>query len=243
VIIRHAWVCDDAFVTLRTVRNLLEGSGPRWNLHERVQGYTHPLWMLLLSVFLFLTRDPVAATLLPSLFLSLGTLYLVAFRLSLPAPAALVAIACLISSKSFVDYSTSGLENPLTHFLFALLTAAYLQGIRSNDPLRIRCQSKLLQATVLVALMGITRLDTMLVGLPILLSAYSRARLPIASLARTLATGFAPLFIWEPSSTTVFPSPTRHTPNWPAEYPRSSSGRRAPFTISRSSLSTPSPSS
>jgi len=38
---------------LRTVRNLVEGEGLRWNLHERVQGFTHPLWMFLLAFCLF----------------------------------------------------------------------------------------------------------------------------------------------------------------------------------------------
>ena len=38
-----AWVADDAFITLRTVDNLLAGYGPRWNVVERVQTYTHPL--------------------------------------------------------------------------------------------------------------------------------------------------------------------------------------------------------
>jgi arabinofuranosyltransferase len=114
VLLRHAWISDDAFITLRTVRNLVEGEGLRWNLHERVQGFTHPLWMFLLAFAYSLTHEPMAAGLLLSLGLSLATLYLVAFRLRLPAPAALLAMAGLVSSKSFVDYSTSGLENPLT---------------------------------------------------------------------------------------------------------------------------------
>ena len=42
-----AWISDDAFITLRTIDNMLEGYGPRWNVIERVQTYTHPLWMLL----------------------------------------------------------------------------------------------------------------------------------------------------------------------------------------------------
>ena len=43
-----AWVCDDAFITFRTVDNALQGFGLVWNVGERVQAYTHPLWLLLL---------------------------------------------------------------------------------------------------------------------------------------------------------------------------------------------------
>ncbi|MDB4977741.1 MAG: hypothetical protein JWN48_6082, partial [Myxococcaceae bacterium] len=49
LVLRSAWVTEDAYITLRTVDNWVHGFGLRWNTDERVQGYTHPLWMLLLS--------------------------------------------------------------------------------------------------------------------------------------------------------------------------------------------------
>ncbi len=45
--IRHAWVAEDAYITFRTVANIVAGYGPVWNTAERVQAFTHPLWMLL----------------------------------------------------------------------------------------------------------------------------------------------------------------------------------------------------
>jgi hypothetical protein len=44
----RAWVSDDAYLTFRTIENFLNGYGLRWNALERVQTYTHPLWMLLM---------------------------------------------------------------------------------------------------------------------------------------------------------------------------------------------------
>ena len=44
VILRAAWLADDAYITIRAVDNLVHGWGPRWNVAERVQVYTHPLW-------------------------------------------------------------------------------------------------------------------------------------------------------------------------------------------------------
>src|SRR5262245_21524173 len=43
-----AWVSEDAFITFRYVANVLAGHGPVFNVGERVQGYTHPLWFILL---------------------------------------------------------------------------------------------------------------------------------------------------------------------------------------------------
>ena len=41
---------DDAYITLRYVRRWIDGSGPTWTDGERVQGYTHPLWFLQLTL-------------------------------------------------------------------------------------------------------------------------------------------------------------------------------------------------
>jgi len=198
VLLRHAWISDDAFITMRTVRNLVEGEGLRWNLHERVQGFTHPLWMFLLALAYSLTHEPMAAGLLLSLGLSLATLYLVAFRLHLPGPAALLAMAGLVSSKSFVDYSTSGLENPLTHLLFVLLVAEHLRG---NGPVgcdpEAESRRRAFRVTLLTGLLALNRLDTMLVSLPFILSAYWRLHDTFRGAGKTLVVGLAPLLLWE----------------------------------------------
>ena len=48
---------------------------------------------------------------------------------------ALVCACLLICSKAFVDYSTSGLENPLTHLLLVLfLMAAWRGDTEARDP-------------------------------------------------------------------------------------------------------------
>ena len=50
VAVRVAWLGDDAYITLRSVENWVSGNGLRWNQDDRVQTYTHPLWMLVLSL-------------------------------------------------------------------------------------------------------------------------------------------------------------------------------------------------
>jgi hypothetical protein len=48
---RRRWVSEDAFIDLRIVRNLLDGHGPLFNINERVEAYTNPLWVALLAVW------------------------------------------------------------------------------------------------------------------------------------------------------------------------------------------------
>jgi arabinofuranosyltransferase len=45
------WVSEDAFIDMRVVRHLLAGHGPVFNLGERVEAYTSPLWVALLAVW------------------------------------------------------------------------------------------------------------------------------------------------------------------------------------------------
>ena len=49
----NAWICDDAYITFRTVDNFINGYGLTWNPGERVQAYTHPLCMFIVSFFYF----------------------------------------------------------------------------------------------------------------------------------------------------------------------------------------------
>ncbi|MGC9054758.1 MAG: hypothetical protein ACP5KS_12855, partial [Candidatus Hydrogenedens sp.] len=55
--LRTAWLCDDAYISFRTVDNAVNGYGLRWNINERVQVYTHPLWLFLHIPFYFLTKE------------------------------------------------------------------------------------------------------------------------------------------------------------------------------------------
>jgi hypothetical protein len=53
---------DDAFITYRYAQHLAQGHGPVFNLGERVEGYTNPLWVLFSSVAIRGGIDPYAAT-------------------------------------------------------------------------------------------------------------------------------------------------------------------------------------
>jgi arabinofuranosyltransferase len=47
---RRRWVSEDAFIDFRVIENLVAGHGPVFNLAERVEAYTNPLWVALLAL-------------------------------------------------------------------------------------------------------------------------------------------------------------------------------------------------
>ncbi len=46
----HRWTFDDGFIYFRTVDQILAGNGPVFNAGERVETFTSPLWMTVLTV-------------------------------------------------------------------------------------------------------------------------------------------------------------------------------------------------
>ena len=120
-----AWLSDDAYITFRSVNNFINGYGLTWNIGERVQAYTHPLWMFMLSGFYFLTSELYYTPMFLSIVISLLTFYVLLKKISISAGSSIVVGLILIFSKAFIDYSTSGLENPLTHLLIVLFFVVY----------------------------------------------------------------------------------------------------------------------
>jgi arabinofuranosyltransferase len=101
VVVKTAWMSDDAYITLRTVDNVVNGYGLTWNPGERVQTYTHPLWMLLITGFYFVTREAYYTVLALSIFLSILAVLLLASRLAISKAAAVFAVVALTLSKAF----------------------------------------------------------------------------------------------------------------------------------------------
>ena len=186
VLVRTAWLCDDAYITFRVVDNFINGFGPVWNVTERVQVFTHPLWMLLLSSVYFFTREIYFTSLIISIVLGLGAVYLVAFRLSVSVIVASLALLILMVSKAFVEYTTSGLENPLTYLLLAVFCWRYFQF---EDKVR-----GFFSLSLLSAMIALNRPDAILICLPALIHSFLRSPSWKGLLAAII--GMAPLVLW-----------------------------------------------
>ncbi len=187
LILKDAWLCDDAYITFRTVDNLVHGYGPTWNTDERVQTFTNPLWMLLLSALYFFVRNIALTSLLLSLTCAFGALYLIARKLSTSPFTAILALLALAASKTFVDFATSGLEDPLTYLLIALF--AYVYFCKTDHP------RQTLLLALLAGLATLNRMDVFLLFAPAL--AQRVYQQPTLKTLRSLVVGFAPFLLWE----------------------------------------------
>lgn len=195
-IARTAWMSDDAYVTLRTIDNLVAGRGLVYNPIERVQAYTHPLWMLLLTPLYAVTHDAWRMPMAVGAGLTLaGVLVLV--RAAASRPAAVAALSALLASKAFVDWATGGLENPLEDLLLALLATELF-----------RERPRLALLALLTGLLGTTRLDALvMVGPAVALVAVGLLRRGERGVATACALGVAPLLAWHGFALVYYGSP------------------------------------
>jgi len=201
VIIKNAWLSDDAFITFRAVDNLASGYGPVWNVAERVQAFTHPLWLLLLGLGYAVTGEIYYTSLLLSVVLALATALLLTGRLALSTTGALLCLLILTLSKAFVDFSTSGLENSLTHLLLVFYAVLYYRG---QPGLRW-----LFGLAIVAALGAVNRMDALLLFGPALLFAIYKVRRWRALFV--VAGGFAPFWLWEAFSLFYYGFPFPNT--------------------------------
>ncbi|NNF05745.1 MAG: hypothetical protein HKN21_03200, partial [Candidatus Eisenbacteria bacterium] len=124
---------DDAFISFRYAERFGDGLGLTFNDGEAVEGFSNPLWTLLLGVLSATGIAPHQIAPILSLVFLLGSL-LVLYRFCRRAPWGLPAKALLMGVLA-VDggvllWSGSGLETPLVVFLVCLwLTAAWPVGM------------------------------------------------------------------------------------------------------------------
>jgi hypothetical protein len=112
------WVGDDAYISFRYVRNLVQGQGLVYNPGERVEGYTNFLWVMLLAPFAALSLDLALVSIALTLICLCATVALTALlvrrawpeseRLSFSIASAVLALNYVVAS-----YGTSGLETML----------------------------------------------------------------------------------------------------------------------------------
>lgn len=186
--LRLAWIGDDACITLRTVENWLRGDGLRWNVADRVQTYTHPLWMLLLAAGRWCSGESYFAAIALGLALSCATAALL-LRAASTVPAMLAVAAILALARAFGDYMTSGLETPLVGLLLVVFARTATLG----------------GAVAIAALLALTRLDLVLLAAPLVVARLRGGR--PADLARTLLLGGWPLLAWLAFAAVYYGSP------------------------------------
>jgi arabinofuranosyltransferase len=214
IALRLGWLGDDAYITLRTVENEARGNGLRWNAGDRVQTYTHPLWMLVLAVGRWLSGEVYFTTIAISLALSMVAIALLLRRATTTRALAATA-AVLACTRAFVDYATSGLETPLTYVLLVLFVGAVANGAVANGPVANSsvtngsdangtaangsatngdAAARWFRIVMLAALLTTNRMDLGLVCAPAVLAALRGV--PFVRLASLGALAALPFLVW-----------------------------------------------
>ena len=150
------FLLDDAFISFRYARNLLEGNGLVWNPGERVEGYSNFLWVLELAAIWAVTGIPPEDSVwwLSAAFTvaTLAAMAWWAWRLPGIRSRALVwwmALGFLCASATFANWTGGGLETRQFTF-FVVLAVVALTAHRGS-------RRGLLAASFSLALASLTR--------------------------------------------------------------------------------------
>ena len=193
VFFKNAWVADDAYIAFRSVEQVFAGNGPRWNMDERVQVYTSPLWFGLLLVGKLLVNDLFLASILLSALCCIGMLVILR-QLIGDDMRWCAALALLLGSWSMMDFTSSGLENPLLYLLTAFFLYHYFSFFRQDaDP-----SGHLKGLLLALGLLAVTRHDVATLALlPSLYVFYRECRQRgISTLLKYSYRLWLPLLLW-----------------------------------------------
>lgn len=188
--IRLAWLGDDALITLRTALNLAHGWGVGFNASEAVQAYTHPLWFLLWAALGSLTGQWAFGVLAMGIAFTTVAVALLVARVS-SIPVLIGVTALLLFSNAFMEYSTSGLENPLAYALVGTLLT--LTAVRSP---RLRDSWWALVFGISASGLFLTRMDLIVVLVPVSLILIWEYRQNLKIIGLGVAAFFVPVAIW-----------------------------------------------
>ena len=190
VLIRTAWLSDDALITLRTVMNVTHGFGLRFNIDERVQTFTHPLWLAVVTAWYYVTWNVYFAAFVSSVLLSVYAFWLAVTRAASVWQSAAVVVV-LFFSRAFVDFATSGLENPLSYVLLACFVYVFA---RSESSAPEASRGLLTRLWLLASLLYLTRPDDVILVAPML--AMGSVRLWKSGAIRAALVGVLPAVLW-----------------------------------------------
>lgn len=116
--LKRTWVGEDAFIFFRYVDNLVHGNGLVFNLGERVEGFTAPLWVLVLAFLRKILGFELRPTsIILGLILSTAAIALLIYfehnhKIFFP-----LVVTLLVTTSAFRDFATSGFETSLTYLL------------------------------------------------------------------------------------------------------------------------------
>jgi arabinofuranosyltransferase len=196
-VLRTAWISDDALITLRTALNITHGWGPGFNATEAVQAYTHPLWFLLWIGVGVATNQWILGILALSAVCTAAAVGILVWR-TRSAPRIIVAAGLLLLSNAFIEYATSGLENPLAYLLLGALLTVSFRTRWSDVATGSRWQriGYPVSAGLLIAAVFLTRMDLLLLIAPAVVLLVIRNRHHLRTILIAIAAAILPILVW-----------------------------------------------
>ena len=166
-VVNASWISDDALITMRHVLNFINGYGPVFNVGERVQAYT---LISLFSYFFNYVYVTFGLSFLLS-FLSVYVLFKYIKNVSISNINFKLTVACflVIFSKAFIDFSSSGLENPLSHFLLLLFFVLYFSFYAELQKKSAFSNKRIYLLAFVSCLIYLTRMDHIIIVVPSLI--------------------------------------------------------------------------
>lgn len=125
------YVIDDAYISFRYARNLIDGQGLVFNPGERVEGFSNFSWVMLTAVGMAFDLEPAAWARSLGCAAILGTILISAYttrRLVGKPSAALATAAILCASTALCTSYLNGLETGLYGLLVTSIVAAAIFG-------------------------------------------------------------------------------------------------------------------
>ena len=158
-ILSYAWCSDDAYHAYVMSANLLAGKGFTPTPGIRVNVSTCPLWTLVVTLGMVVWNNPYAIGMILNLLFS-GTALFMLFKFIYKKDDWFIILsmvtAVLCTSKTYLSYTTSGLENAQ----ILMLSSFYLTVLFKNEYFS---KKELFKIALLEGLIAFTRMDCALI--------------------------------------------------------------------------------
>ena len=206
IITAMAWQSDDAYHAYIMAKNLVDGYGFVYNIGERATASSCPLFTLVVAAGYFVFRNMFLVSLLICVIFSTAAYVIVINSFCRDRKQVAVAFITLVGSICFISYTTSGLENCMLFLLAALFLKHYFADKTYNA-------KRMLILALLISLIAMTRMDAVLMFIPMILWVFLVKRQDV-SFGKAVLIGIAgllPFILWEVFATWYYGFPFPNT--------------------------------
>src|SRR5688572_7072998 len=163
------FTAEDAYITYRYAENLVNSGSLVYNEGEPINAMTSPFHAILSAALFYTTGHTVLSNKIVALFLLLFSALLVWYRFRDQPQLQLLALVLMLMPPSVLLWTFGGLETPI--LLFLATSTVFLVDRTTAFSLNLLCL-----VFLLAGLAFLTRYDSILFFLPIIVYAASKAR-------------------------------------------------------------------